>query len=91
VITAACLPPIIWVDIFFAIVCTVIFLRYAGHGHVVMEVITVRTENQITRARNEFVLWRIGSRRRLVWVCACVVFRDFSAKFREKISEVGKL
>jgi hypothetical protein len=57
-----------------------------GQRHEVMEVITVRTENQIIHAC-EFIL----AYQQLSCGFECVVFRDFLVKFQEIISEVSKL
>lgn len=84
-ITAACLP-IISVNILLAIVYSNI--RYTRPRHEVMEVTTVRTENQIIHIR---VRIRAGVSALVACACVCVVFRDFLVKFREMISEVGKL
>jgi len=52
-----------------------------------MEVTTVRTENQIMHTS----AIRAGVSALVECACVCVVFRDFLVKFREMISEVGKL
>lgn len=84
-IIATCLP-IISVNILLAIIYSHIW--YTRPRHEVMKVTTVRTENQITHIRMRI---RAGVSALVAYACICVVFRDFLVKFREMISEVGKL
>lgn len=94
-IAAACLP-IILVDIFFAIVYSNISVcgKTCSYG-------SYNGQNRKSNNTSVRIIFVLAHQRstsgRLVCVCVwvggwvCVVFRDFSAKFREMISEVGKL